>query len=534
MSSVRVATAGHSDSGTVSTDFGKLGVSNSLCRNINASGISSPTDVQRSAIPVLLKGENLIVAAETGSGKTLAYLLPLITRILGSANDAGAIPNSAPLSPRILILIPNRELCVQVLRTLRSLTQSLKLTITMIPPPPSVLLSQIRSPDIVVATAAGIRHTYKNPRLMREFFARTEAIVADEADWVVGDGVGLDLVKQAARISKKRSGAPSMAKTPPKPIQFVFAAATMPPIKSANSKTPRALLRRIFGRIATVGTTTLHSPPMGLREEFIPLVPAEETESLQDAEEEKLKCEALLALLVQNVEKMTTQEDFQDTKWLVFCNNAKRAESAFAAVQATRHLIVPDEHSKTLNFHCDLVHGGLTKEIKSTKVLDFVSAGVKEAAESDIPTFRVLICTDIVARGLDFLDVSTVVQMDFAQDATMYLHRIGRTARANKSGRAVSFVSPSDSHLAQLIQDAATGTANSKLQTHFQYEEALLGDGVSDGDLGERKETDRLPLTGAFSRNRSLSTKIKRKERDMSRADVDNGEGSNTVLGTKP
>ncbi|KAJ3020599.1 hypothetical protein HKX48_000542 [Thoreauomyces humboldtii] len=476
--------------------FQGLGLSDALTRNAVNHGIPGPNDIQQKAIPLLTQKQDLVLAAETGSGKTLAYLLPLITRILSKKPavvplvkavkdvdvEAGFAEKRKPvtaahLSPRLLILVPNRELSTQILRTLRFLTEGISLTITMLPPPPSVLQARLRHPDIVVTTPSAVKHAYSSPRALKEFLARTEAIVADEADWIVLDPVGLDLVRNAARIGKRKRMEEGREE-----IHFVFAGATMPPIKDGKSKTPRALLLKAIKGLQWLDSENLHSPPRGLVEEFVPLVEGEVSDSdakpvpLSKEAEERLKCDALLALLLEHSRVLSDDPDSTDTKWLIFCNDAARAKTIHAAVSATQHLFLPTSTSDSppspsaeaddsarkppLAFRCDIVYGSLDRDVKSCLVLDFVSAGTVEAGKGEGEavnqrTFRILICTDMVARGLDFVDVSTVVQVDLAQDSATYLHRVGRTARANKAGRAITFVAPTDLQLVNRIRSAA-------------------------------------------------------------------------------
>ncbi|KAJ3184635.1 hypothetical protein HDU87_004038 [Geranomyces variabilis] len=446
----------------------------------------------------------MIITAETGSGKTFAYLLPLLTRYLGpNGRPAREEEKMDPLSPRILILVPNRELCVQSLRVLHSLTAGMGITATTFPPPPSVLLSALTNPDIVVTTAAALDMACKSPKLINRFLARTQACIADEADWIASDTVGLRVLQHVSRVSKKRNQSAA--------IQFVFAAATLPPVLHKKSTTPREMIQRLFASIHKVSSKHTHSPPRGLIEEFLPVVdPSSRPLTLE--EEDRVKCDALLALMLENAQKMTKDPAHLDNKWIVFCNDSRRAQVVHAAADALA------TSQSGVKVTCELLYGAkLSAPERSEKVLEFVSAGTG-SQPSDEQTFRVLVSTDMVARGVDFRDVTTVVQVDFPSDASAYLHRVGRTARVGKSGRAISFVTPPDEQLANLIRDAAAGiTDSAKLQNPTlktdTNEETQATWKASEGAAPQGVE--RLPLTGVMSRNRSFSTKLKRQERRM-------------------
>ncbi|KAI8589551.1 P-loop containing nucleoside triphosphate hydrolase protein [Geranomyces variabilis] len=406
--------------------FADLGVAETLCQNLLADGsITEPSDFQRSVIPRLIRGQTMIITAETGSGKTFAYLLPLLTRYLGpNGRHAREEEKMNPLSPRILILVPNRELCVQNLRVLHSLTAGMGITATTFPPPPSVLLSALTNPDIVVTTAAALDRACKSPKLINQFLARTQACVADEADWIASDTVGLRILQHVSRVSKKRNQSAA--------IQFVFAAATLPPVLHKKSTTPREMIQRLFASIHKVSSKHTHSPPRGLVEEFLPVVESS-SRPLTLEEEDRVKCDALLALMLENAQKMAKDPEHADKKWIVFCNDSRRAKVVHAAVDAFAASQSSPESG--ISITCELLYGAkLTANERSEKVLEFVSAGTGPQPP-DERKFRVLVSTDLVARGVDFRDVTTVVQVDFPLDASAYLHRVGRTARVGKQGR---------------------------------------------------------------------------------------------------
>ncbi|KAJ3161391.1 hypothetical protein HDU86_007173 [Geranomyces michiganensis] len=490
--------------------FAELGVAETLCKNLPNLNVAAPSDFQRSVIPRLIRGQTMIMTAETGSGKTLAYLLPLLTRYLG---PDGRLPHEEekmdPRSGRILILVPNRELSVQILRVLHPLTAGMGITATVFPPPPSVPLSELSNPDIVITTPAAVEAACKSSKLIDRFLARTQACIVDEADWIASDTVGLRVLRHVSRVSKKRNQRAT--------IQFVFSAATLPPVLHKKSTTPREMIQRLFASIHKVSSKDVHSPPRGLAEEFLPVVPASSAPITLE-KEDQVKCDALLALMLENTKKMAKDPSHTDNKWIVFCNDARRAKIVYASVVAAFESpkIQPPTASE-IAVKCELLHGGQsTSDERSERVLEFVSAGTQQAGEPK--TFHVLVSTDMVARGVDFQDVTTVMQVDFATDASAYLHRIGRTARIGKRGRAISFVTPPDMQLSDLIRDASIGITDSpKLQnpalnTHDDDDKKARGQGETSQDT-----VDRLPLTGVMSRNRSFSTKMKRRERRLQR-----------------
>ncbi|KAI8823421.1 P-loop containing nucleoside triphosphate hydrolase protein [Fimicolochytrium jonesii] len=438
--------------------FSELGVNKLFLRALEAEKITVPSNVQRRAIPLLADSKDVLITAETGSGKTLAYLLPVLSHLIAQPAKA-ASTSCAPLAPRVLILTPTRDLCLQVVKALRAFTKGLNLKVTLFPPPPSVLLSQLRSPDIVIATPGSVNVEWRNNRLLRAFLGRCEIVVVDEADSIVGDEKAWELVSQAERVLRKQC-LPAEGRR----SKFIFAAATMPPIRAAKSKTPRALLHKHFPNLVTVSTGELHKAPVGITERFFPLARDDQlTEELTMEAEDRLKCNALLSLIYQQTEKLLVAardaHAHRGAKWLVFCNDGRRARVMHEAVDRTKHIFIPEEYRGQVTIHCEVLEGTGEKDRlgRSQKIMEFVSTpitapasvGVSQEEQSkgteSIPErphggaspsrdFRILICTDYVARGLDFVDVSTVIQVDFARDAATYLHRIGRTGRAGKTG----------------------------------------------------------------------------------------------------
>ncbi|KAJ3041914.1 ATPdependent RNA helicase [Rhizophlyctis rosea] len=486
--------------------------------------------MQSNVLPLLRNNQSTIFIAQTGSGKTLTYLLPLLSSLLSTSPPPASIRHS--ISPRLLIIVPSRELGIQLLNTLRHLTRGLNLRITQTPFPESIPLSHISNPDIGICTPVGIIDN----KVLRKginkkihpLFERTESVVYDEMDLTIAEikSAGWRILMAAAKSSTNR-----VAIAQGKPIQFVFCGATLfatswgaKVSNRAYKRDPVAIVNKVLReKVAIVKESGMHFTPPGLTESFVvvdvdegvegvgkeneetpvteqaagqkgkPKLTPEELELLE-ARETELKCKAFLGLIQKKLEEMSTSPT--DHKWLVFCNSAHRVEQVHAAVEAFQ------EYHRSIDspveLKNDVVSGDPSVE-RSIALFRFAAKGrggeeaVLEAAvkaDTTVPTTKprlhLLICTDVASRGIDFADVDCVVQVDLGMKAAQYLHRVGRTARAGRVGEAVSFVVSRDKKLARSLEE---GT--------YSLEEAVDGEvdeGDDDVDLDELvdDENDRM------------------------------------------
>ena len=344
--------------------FGGLSLRPETLRAVRQLGWDQPTPIQRQGIPLMARGQDMIGQAETGSGKTGAYGIPIVERLDPSSRTLQA-----------LILVPTRELALQIADELRTLGRGRGLPVVALFGGHSIVrqIEELRRrPQIAVATP-GLLLDHLQRRTVH--LGSVSIVVVDEADRMLDMGFLPDVSK-------------ILAHTPPSRQTALFSA-TIPheirEIAAQHMRTPTWV--RIQAPLPTVDTI----------EQFY----------LEVAEQDKIK--ALRRLL---------RED-GISSGLVF--------------RRTRHRVDRLARALGRDGKVGVLHGGLPEGVR-----------LKALRAFEEKRTRLLIATNVAARGLDLSNVSHVINFDMPEDVETYIHRVGRTARAGRSGTAITFVGQYD------------------------------------------------------------------------------------------
>jgi ATP-dependent RNA helicase RhlE len=335
-----------------------------LHQALAAEGYETPTPIQAQAIPPLLAGRDLLGCAQTGTGKTAAFALPILDRLARA-------PRSDARGPRALVLVPTRELALQVKDSFCRYGNHLRLPCIAIfggVGQESQVQALRRGAEIVVATPGRLLD------LMSQRHVRYDALqvlVLDEADRMLDMGFIRDIRTILAALPARR--------------QNMLFSATMPPeiARLANS----LLTNPLEIAVAPVAT------PAERVAQWVLFVPKE-------------RKRALLAEVLR---------DPAMTRVLVF-TRTKHGANRVA------------DHLERDGVPVAAIHGNRSQGARQ-KALEGFRAG----------RVRVLVATDIAARGLDVDAVSHVINFDLPDEPGSYVHRIGRTGRAGAAGVALSF-----------------------------------------------------------------------------------------------
>jgi superfamily II DNA/RNA helicase len=356
-------------------------VSGPICDALAAVGITTAFPIQTLALPIALAGHDIIGQARTGTGKTLAFGIPLLQRL-------GPPADRRPLAPGALVVVPTRELAIQVagdLQTAGSPGGTRVLTVyggRAYEPQIEALRAAV---DVVVGTPGRLLDLVRQRHLDLSDVA---TLVLDEADKMLD----LGFLPDVERI---------LQLTPPGRQTMLFSA-TMP------------------GEIVTLARRHLQQP-MHVRAEQHDepvLVPLTEQHVFRAHQMDKIE---MLARVLQAADRGLT---------MVFCRT-KRTVDQVAEALTTR------------GFAAAAVHGDLGQAQRERALRAFRHGKVD-----------VLVATDVAARGLDVEDVTHVVNYECPEDDKAYLHRIGRTGRAGRTGVAVTFVDWSDVQRWKLINES--------------------------------------------------------------------------------
>ena len=371
-------------------NFSDFGLSDQVLRAVGDAGYTVPTPVQEQAIPYILMGRDIMACAQTGTGKTASFTLPMIDIL-----EAG---RSKARMPRSLILEPTRELAAQVAEDFEDYGKYNKLVKGVIVGGES-LADQLRAiergVDVLIATPGRLLDVFERGGVL---LADVKILVIDEADRMLDMGFIPDVERIVSLLPRIRQTL-LLSATMPSEIRRLADAFLIHPktITVTPSATPAETVEQglLMVRTDTAKTKTRPSPRGG---------------HLSGQSGHKEKRAALRALLTREVV----------TSALIFCNRKRDVGVLYRSL--VRH-----------GFDAAQLHGDMAQPARTATLKRFKNGDV-----------RLLVCSDVAARGLDIEGMSHVFNFDVPTHAEHYVHRIGRTGRAGRAGRAFTIATPED------------------------------------------------------------------------------------------
>lgn len=402
--------------------FQNMGLHPSLLRSLTLQGYRTPTPIQRASIPALLASppRDLVGMARTGSGKTLAYMVPLVQRLGGRhAHTFGA---------RAIILVPARELATQVVKVGKALVrgwtndaaqhagddiedssnkkgESLRWSLIVGGEGLDEQFEMIsNNPDIIIATPGRLLHLIVEMSLS---LSSVQYVVFDEADRLFELGFATALTEILARLPVSRQTLLFSATLPKSLVEFAKAGLSDPKLVrlDAESKISSDLRMAFF----SVKQAEKDASLLALLRDVIK-VPYGSTESFKEDDAEssgKHKKGKFKA-------KHPTHSAPHQT--LVFAATKHHVEYLSALLTAAGYAV-------------SALYGSLTQSARTYQMNQFLAQKTS-----------ILVVTDVAARGLDIPVLENVVNYDFPVGARIFVHRVGRTARAGRKGWAWSLV----------------------------------------------------------------------------------------------
>jgi len=346
--------------------FYTMNLSRPLLKAIESMSFVHPTPIQAATIPLALAGRDICGCAATGTGKTAAYMLPVLERLLFRPKELAVT--------RVLVLVPTRELGVQVYQVTRQLTQftSIEIGLSVGGLDLKEQESSLRkNPDVVIATPGRlIDHLQNTPTFGLESI---EVLILDEADRILDESF-LDQLKEIVKQCAQTRQTLLFSATMTDQVQDLATVSLKKPVK-------------IF-----VDSNKVVA--WNLRQEFV---------RLREAQEKNR--DAVLASLVCRT--------FRDHT-MVFIRTKKDCYRL--------HILLG-----LMGVRVGQLHGNMSQASRLH--------ALKQFKEEEID---VLLTTDVAARGLDISGVKTVINYQLPYTVEQYIHRVGRTARAGRTGRSVS------------------------------------------------------------------------------------------------
>lgn len=368
------------------SSFKDLGVARWLDESLKTLSINKPSEIQKACIPAILDGRDCIGGAKTGSGKTIAFAAPMLTEW-----------SKDPYGICGLVLIPTRELAIQIAEQLRALGATMNIRVSIIVGGGDMVQQSLelqRRPHFVVATPGRLAdHIMNSGEDTVGGLRRVKYLVLDEADRLLSPSLAKDLSRCMDILpdSSKRQ-------------TLLFTATITDQVKALKDAPEKPGKKPVFMHEIASDETM----PANLHQYYL-LMPS------------YVKLAYMYALLTEEANEKRTA--------IVFVNRTETAER----VKRTLQLL----EVRTTALHSQL------PQRERLNALGRFRAGAA----------RVLVATDVASRGLDIPQVEMVVNFELPADPDDYIHRVGRTARAGRSGDSFSFVSEKDIDRVKSIEE---------------------------------------------------------------------------------
>jgi superfamily II DNA/RNA helicase len=395
-----------------SPTFAELGVRAEIVRALNEAGIERTFAIQELTLPLALAGDDLIGQARTGTGKTLGFGVPLLQRLVSPGDGV----------PQVLVVVPTRELCLQVTHDLKDAGKYLSARVLAIyggrPYEPQIAALR-KGVDIVIGTPGRLLDLAEQKHLV---LGKVRGLVLDEADEMLDLGFLPDIERILRMVPDQR--------------QTMLFSATMP------------------GPIITLARTFLTKPTHIRAEENDAGATHERTEQFAYRAHSMDKIEVVARSLQADGRGLT----------MVFTRTKRTAQK------------VADDLTER-GFAAGAVHGDLSQGAREQALRAFRAGKVD-----------VLVCTDVAARGIDVTDVTHVINYQCPEDEKTYVHRIGRTGRAGKTGVAITLVDWDDEPRWKSISDVLGLDKPAPVETYSTSAHLFSDLGIPEGSTG------RLPM----------------------------------------
>jgi len=392
--------------------FESLNLNPAILRAIEESGYTEPTAIQAQAIPVVTGGHDLMASAQTGTGKTAAFMLPALN-LLATPHELKS------RGPRILVLVPTRELAAQVNEAARKYGKFLRArTVSIVGGMPYPLQNKLLSQplDILVATPGRLLDHMERGRID---LSRLQMLILDEADRMLDMGFLPDVERICSQLSTER--------------QTLLFSATLD------------------GDIARIAKQILKNP---------------KTIQVATQKEKHANIEQRLHYVDDMTHKNKLLEHLliapDMNQVIIFTSTKRHADVLAEDLYAAGH--------KTAALHGDMTQGARNRTLTKLR-------------HGDV---KVLVATDVAARGIDVQGISHVINYDLPKFAEDYVHRIGRTGRANNTGIAISFASNMDRHILRKIEQFTGQRLEAAVIEGFEPKRAMKINGAPGKSGGSR------------------------------------------------
>ena len=358
--------------------FNDLNLITPLNNAIEDLGFTNPTPIQNQAFPIIRSGKNVVGVSQTGSGKTLAFMMPLL-------ND---LTYNKQSTPRILVMVPTRELVLQIVEQIELFTKYMTIKTLAIYGGTNINTqkkSVMLGADIIVATPGRLYDIVIDGTLKLRTIKK---VVIDEVDVMLDLGFRFQLNNLFELLPDNR--------------QNIMFSATM-------TEEIDELIKDFFVKPEQISIALSGTP----------------VDNIEQSVYEVRNFYTKVNLLIQLLQK---KEEFQ--KVLVFVSGKRNADRIFEKL---------DEH---FNDELGVIHSNKTQNFRIKAIQKYESGDT-----------RILIATDVMARGLDLDQISHVINFNTPTFPENYMHRIGRTGRADHKGKSILLFKESEQEYKEAIEE---------------------------------------------------------------------------------
>ncbi len=432
---------------TLLMTFEDFNLPKSLFSALNDAKFTTPTTIQARAYPFVMSGRDVLGIAQTGTGKTLAYLLPTLKQWKFSSEKA----------PTVLILVPTRELVVQVVTAIQTLTKYMNVRV-------GGVYGGVGMPTHIALVEGGLDILVGTPGRLLDLSLKKvlrlnniKKLIIDEVDEMLDMGFRPQLARIFDLLPLKRQNIMFSA-TMTEPIELIIHDYFNSPekVEAAPTGTP----------LENIVQTAYHVPNFNSKVN-------------------------LLKILLKDEEVMN--------KVLIFASSKRLADQVWEAI------------GSGLVSKVGIVHSGKTQSARFGAVKQF------HAGE-----FPVLVATDLIARGIDISEVSHVINFDLSDEPEAYMHRIGRTGRADKKGIAISLINTQEEE----YQAAIEALMNQAIEVLPHPADLILSDVLTEDELPKKiiaatpykilkKDESNAAFHEKSDKNKKVNNKIRRTEKMM-------------------
>lgn len=416
-------------------EFNDLNLSKPLLKALMDLNLQTPTPIQEKAFPVIMSGRDAVVIAQTGTGKTFSYLLPILRQHTYSEQR----------HPRVLIVVPTRELVVQVTNEIDKLAKYMTVRVIGVYGATNINTQKQKvydGIDILVGTPGRIIDLTLSRTLQLNAIKK---LVVDEVDEMINLGFRPQLLQIMEKLPEKRQNL----------LFSATLAEEVEPIIEKYFSTPE------YVELISRGT------------------PLEKIIQLGYSIPNFYSKINLLRSLLSN--------DKDLSKVLLFVKNKKIADDLEAQLEGE------------FEGQIGIIHSNKSQPHRFNAIKQFQDG-----------THRALIATDVIARGLDLRDVTHVINFDAPKDTSSYIHRMGRTGRADKTGVSILFITEKDKEVKKAIEVLM----NKKIEMLELPDDVEISDELTKDEIPVKrdknlKKTKKVEApTGAFHEKKGKNKKV--------------------------